>query len=73
MDEGSDKESELDLQIESSHIVDDMELVRSHNVASWLESCRVAREAAFKSSNKAAAKMIAIGDLGRDTNGISCR
>ena len=33
--------------------------VRSHCVATWLETCRLIREAALKSTNKAASKTIA--------------
>ena len=45
--------------IANSEIADsDQGSVRSHCVATWLETCRLLREAALKSTNKAASKMI---------------
>ena len=45
--------TEFDVVNEKQH------LIRSHCVATWTKSCKLIRDAALKSSNKAAARMIA--------------
>ena len=54
----SQGDGESDVPFSSSDEID-QDTVRIHCVAEWLETCRLLREAALKSTNKAASRMIA--------------